>query len=416
MADIPDQMRRSLGGIFNPQTMSLFVFLVVAVVLGMLSPSLLETNNSGFYAIRQAAVTGQMTAFLDSGMFIQGFGNVFSYRAADILHFSKHASEGGGEVDESIEVRFNDGARARVTGNVRIELPHNPEKMIEIHRKFRSYDALIKDTVKQVVSEAVILTSAFMSAEESYTTKRAEFSQLADDQVKAGVYLTEAEDINVKDHKPGEDVRKQIVRIQLDKDGKPERKESVLALYGIRVTQFVIKEIDYEDTVDQQIQTKQQALMKTVSAKAEAEKAAQDRLTAEEVGKKNVAIARYEQEVEKTKAVTSAEKELDVARLNKTAAEQYKQTQILKAEGDAEYRRKIMSADGALEKKLAAYVETQRLWSDAFAKTSHPLVPNIVMGAGAAAGSGSNAAMNMMEMLSIKAARDLATSITPKLP
>lgn len=416
MADIQDQMRKSLGGVFNPQTISLVLFMVIAVVLGMLSPSILETNNAGYYAVLQKAVSGDMSAKLDSGMFFQGFGNVFSYKAADIIHFSKHPDERtGSEIDESIEVRFNDGARARVTGNVRIELPHSEEKMVEIHRKFRSYDALIKDTVKQVVSEAVILTSAFMSAEESYTTKRAEFSQLADDQVKSGIYLTEAESIHLKDQKPGEDLKKQVVRIQLDKDGKSQRKESVLAIYGIRITQFVIKEIDYEDTVDQQIQTKQQALMKTVAAKAEAEKAAQDRLTAEEVGKKNVAIARYEQEVEKAKAVTSAEKELEVARLNKTSAEQYKQTQILKAEGDAEYRRKIMSADGALEKKLAAYVETQRVWADAFSKTQHPVVPNIIMG-GAAGSSGSNAAMNMMEMLSIKAARDLATTITPKLP
>lgn len=98
-----------------------------------------------------------------------------------------------------------------------------------------------------------------------------------------------------------------------------------------------------------------------------------------------------------------------MAKLNKSAAEQYKQTQVLKAEGDAEYRRKIMAADGALEKRLGAYVETQRVWADAFQKTQHPVVPHVVMGGSAA--SGSNAALTLMEMMAIKAAKDLSLEV-----
>ena len=366
-----------------------------------------ETNNAGWYAIKQAAGTGTMTAFTKPGMFIQGFGDVTDYKASDIIYFSKHDNEGA-KGDDSISVRFNDGATAQVSGNVRIELPADPAKLVEIHKKFRSYDALIKDTVRQVVAESVILTSALMSAEESYTTKRAEFSQMADDQVKNGVYLTEAQSVEKKDPKTGEITVKQFVNIQKDAKGNVMRKDPVLAQYGIRVTQFVIKDIDYQEEVHKTINSKQDALMKTVQARAEAEKAVQDRLTAEEVGKKNVAVAKYEQEVKKATAVTQAEQELEVSRLNKVAAEQNKQIMILKAEGEAEYRRKIMVADGALEKKLAAYVETQKVWADAMSKMTQPIVPQIMTGGSNGASVGTNGVQTFMEIMGLKAAKDLA--------
>lgn len=409
-----NEVRESpLSGIFNKKVLAIGLFVVLFIPLLVLSGGLFETTSAGTYLVKQAAGSGKMMAYTQPGMFFQGFGDVFKYRQSDIIYFSKHENEGGGqgEGDDSISVQFNDGAKAKVTGNVRIELPSDPEKIIEIHKMFRSYDALTRDTIKQVVSESVILTAALMSAEESYTTKRAEFSQLADDQLRNGIYLTEADWTVAKDPKTGEEIKKQIVDIQLNKDGKPMRKTAPLAQYGIRVSQFVIKEIDYEESVDNQIKSKQEALMTIVSSKAQAEKAQQQRITAEEEGKMKVATARYEQEVVKAREVTAAEKELEVARLGKTKAEFEKQTKILQAEGEGEYRRKIMVADGALQQKLNSYVEVQKAWADAYARRAQPDVPSVVMGG---EGKGNSAASDMMNLLSIKAARDLQLDLKPK--
>jgi hypothetical protein len=401
----------SLNKLFNNKSLSTAAFFVALLVLVILSPKIFETNDAGYYKILQRPVIGTMKAFTSPGMFIQGFGDVFIYKASDIIYFSKHDNEGRNS-DDSIEVRFNDGATAKVTGNVRIDLPLNSDSLIDIHKHFRSYDSLIKDTIKQVVAESTILTASLMTAEESCTTKRAQFSQLASDQLINGIYLTEAEQVAVKDPKTGEQVIKQVVRIKRDGKGLAERKESVLAKYSIKVGQFVVKDIDYEPTVAEQIKLKQQSIMQVVSAKANAEKAIQDRLTAEEVGRKNVAVAKYEQEVEKAKAVTSAEKELEVAKLQKLAAEQNKIAMILKAEGEGEYRRKLMVADGALDKKLATYEKVQGMWADAFAKHAHRLTPDIIMGG--AANVASNAATQMMEFMGIKAAKDLMFTLSPK--
>jgi hypothetical protein len=404
--EVVGELRGStLTSVVNPRSLSLLLFGVIGFSLLILSPMLFETNSAGWYAVKQSAGSGTMTAHMKPGMFAQMFGDVTFYKAADTVHFGK---DGRGPVG----VRFNDGATSDVVANVRYELPNTPEKLVDIHGKFRSYDALVRETIEQVVREAVLLSAAMMSAEESYTTKRAEFSQLAQDQVINGVYLTEAETIEVKDKKTGESTPRTIVRIKLGKDGQPLRKEAILDDYGIRITQFVVQEIDYSDAVDGMIQSKQTALQQVVSAKAQAEKAVQDRLTAEEVGKKNVAVARYEQEVKKQTAVTEAEQRLEVAKLGRLTAEQEKAAKIAQAEGEGEYRRKIMVADGALQQKLDALKAINESWANALANSKNPIVPSVVMDGGGSAGG--NGVQQFMQLLSAQAAKQLAVDLNAK--
>lgn len=397
--DVVDEARK-VGAPFTPGKFSLALIVVASFAFILLAGSLFETNNAGYYSVKQSAGTGTLKAFTSPGMFVQMFGEVTKYRQADVVHFSG---------DKAIEVRFNDGAQAKVPVNVRYELPSNPEKLVDIHQKFRNQDALVQETIMQVISEAVRLSAALMSTEESYTTKKAEFSQLALDQATKGIYQTEAKDEPVKDPKTGEIIHRQTVVIQKDSKGLELRKAPPLEQYGIKITQFVIGDTDYDDKVDAMIATKQEAMQKTVSAKANAEKAVQDRLTAEEEGRKNVAIAKYEQEVSKQKAVTQAEQELEVAKLRRAAAEMEKASLIAKGEGEGTYKRLVMQADGALTQKLAAAIEINKVWADASAKTQHPLTPSIVMGGGAS--TSGNAMQQMMELVSLKAARDLSVDI-----
>jgi hypothetical protein len=64
-----------------------------------------------------------------------------------------------------------------------------------------------------------------------------------------------------------------------------------------------------------------------------------------------------------------------------------------------------MAADGALQQKLAAYVETQKVWADAFAKRN---VPTTVFGASGA--SGDSDASAFMQMMTLQAAKQLSVS------
>jgi hypothetical protein len=168
--------------------------------------------------------------------------------------------------------------------------------------------------------------------------------------------------------------------------------------------------------------------MGIITAKADAERARQEALTAEEQGKKNVMVDRYTKEQEKIQAVVDAEKEKEVAvtkakqlvlvaEQEKLEAEQkrlgaveYKQEQILRGEGDGEYKRLVMSADGALAAKLETWKSVNMRYAEAIEKQKW--VPDIQMGANQQ-GSGSSA-NDLIDMLKAKTARELRLDLSVK--
>lgn len=108
------------------------------------------------------------------------------------------------------------------------------------------------------------------------------------------------------------------------------------------------------------------------------------------------------QEVIKARNVTEAESNKAVAVLAVQTAELDKQKLILEGEGEAAKKKLSMQANGALEQKLAAYIETQKYWAEAFSKFQGNLVPTYQSGTQ----NGGNA-MNWMEIMGMKAMKDL---------
>ena len=403
---------------------TIVILIIVVILVVLFSDQLFDTNNAGFIKIRQMPITGTLNVFTEPGMFGQFFGQVTEYKQAGTYNFGdKHNAEQemGSAVTEAIEVRFNDGGIARLSGNARFELPMNSSDMIRIHSKFRSYNHIAGSLVKPAVAEALILTASLMSAEESYSGRRAEFSQLAWDQVLHGVYITESEEKETIDPATGEKKNKRIVHIKYGDDGQPVRKPNPLNEFNIRISQFFLdKDFGYEEGVLQQISNQRDAMMKTVAAKAEAEKAQQDKLTAEAQGQANVMKSKYEAEVTKARAVVQAQEKkevaeteamqrLEVAKLNKQSAEQYKLEQILRAEGDSEYKRRVMQADGALAQKLEAWIEVNKRYAQAIENYDGQWVPNIVMGENKGQSMG---AQDLINLLTVKTAKELSLDVS----
>ena len=105
------------------------------------------------------------------------------------------------------------------------------------------------------------------------------------------------------------------------------------------------------------------------------------------------------------------------------AAENNKKAEIAMGEGESKRRQLVMEADGALEKKLAALTEINRMWADAVKGYQGSWVPTVMMGSGnqsvAQAGGG---AMDLVNLLTAKTALDLgldmkvAIKLNPKKP
>lgn len=347
----------------------------------------------------QAPASGKLSVYNSPGVKWQGMGKVTVYHKLETYNFV-------------IPVRFNDGGHGEINGSVNYELPLDADHMVSLHTKYGSQEAIQKDLVETVVNKSVYMTGPLMSSKESYAEKRTSLILYIEDQIKNGVYATGQKEVKVKDPVTGLEKTVTVVEIQQDKDGAFRRQEeSVLNSYGIKTSNFAVSKLPYDEAVENQIKQQQELAMKVQTAMASSKEAEQRAITAAKEGEANAATAKWAQEVIKAKVVTEAQQEYEVSKLQALSAEQTKRKEILLGEGEATRRRLVMSADGALEKKLAAYVETQKMWADAMSKMTQPLVPQIMSGAMGAAG---NAATQFMELIGIKAAKDLALDIKAK--
>lgn len=299
------------------------ILIILGGVIFTFSSYLVSTNKSGYYEIMQAAVTGKMSVHDEPGMYGKIFGTITTYQISDMNYFSKSDLEGGsGEEAETIKVRFNDGGTADISGSIKFRLSLKEKNQLLLHEDFKSYNKIQSDLIRQVITEALMQTATLMKAEESYSTRRSEFTALAEEQIRRGIFETIAEE-RIYTNLEGKEFIERTVKVKYDSSGTAVvRKISPFIRYDIEILQFVIKDIDFDATIDSLIAKKKEAEQQRIVAQANAEKAKQDAITAEEQGKAQIAIARAEEEVIKIKAVTQAEKDFEVSKLNRQRAEE----------------------------------------------------------------------------------------------
>lgn len=385
-------------------------------------------NNAGQRTVVQYP-TGKLYVKFSPGIFPQWFGSAEIYNDVLTFDYDKSSSAGTSSIDQlGIPVRYQDGGTGTVYGKARFSLPSDEMTMLQLHKAFRSNRGVAQKLIKTVSEEGMNLTAGLMSSEEAYAEKRSIFTQWASLQISKGKFQTQLEKITTVDESTGKTVAKNIPVISYGEDGLPVHLDSDLADYGVVVNGFQITDWNFEPKTLQQIATKREATMAIITAIANAERAKQDAITSEEQGKANVMTAKYEKEVEKEKAVVDAERAkqvaviaaeqaVEVARQAKLEAEQkkfaaaeYKQEQVLRGEGDGEYKRLVMEADGALAQKLQTYERVMERFAAAVEKQKW--VPEIQMG-GETSNGGANA-MTLIEMMGVKAAKDLALDMSIK--
>lgn len=314
---------------------SIILTAIIGIVFVCCAGMIFETNNFGNYQIKQAALTGKITAHNEAGLYYQGFGSITTYPVSEDVDFE----------DNGLQVRFNDGSIAKVKGTVKFKLPSNPEQQKELHRDYATYKNVERDLIVRNVAEALSNTATYMVAEDSYAAGRAIFSDLAMQQLKDGIFKTSTKTVEVTDT-DGTKFKKKEIRVVYDEDGNPIiQKKSLLKYYGIEILQFVVNDFEYDDKINELIARKKDAEQNKVVAMANAEKAKQDAITAEEQGKARIAEARANAEVEKATEVTNAQKVAEIAKIKanqekevaRLAAEQAKfEAEKIKAQGEAE--------------------------------------------------------------------------------
>ncbi|HBK35043.1 TPA: hypothetical protein DDZ01_03555 [Candidatus Uhrbacteria bacterium] len=379
------------------------ITVVVLIVGAVFSGNLVESVDANEIVIMQDPVDGELHYWIAPGLYYQNFGRTTHYLKSNQYWFSSDQETGNG-TDQSIPVRFNDGGTATISGSIRFELPLSEEALKMLHTKYGSMHAIERDLIGQIVNKAVFMSGPLMSSKESYAERKTELIQIIGDQISNGVYQTHT--VEVEETDPLTETKRVVSKVDLVPDesgGYKRQEESPLHEFGIRAFNFTVNEVKYDAKVEAQIQRQQDAIMEVQSAIADAKKADQNAKTVTKQGEAEAAKAKWDQEVIKAKAVTEAEQKKEVAKLDMEAAEFYKKEQILIGEGDAERKRLVMSADGALEQKLAAYIEVQKAYAEQLGKQRW--VPEIQMG-GSSSGGG-EAAMSLVDLLTAQTARDL---------
>ena len=349
-------------------------------------------------------------------------GHVEEYPIQGQYWFSA-ATDQGAVTDQSIEVRFNDGAKANISGSMSYTLPiANSLAMIDLHRAYGSASNVEQRLIRTVTEKAVYMTGPLMSSKEAYAEKRNQLIGDIQDQVTNGVFKTYVEAIQDKDPMTGAPRTINVVRKVMLKDGTVDREDtSPLTRFGIKTFNLALNKVIFADIVENQIAAQQAATQQVQLAIAQAKEAEQQAITAAKQGEAKAATAKWEQEVIKARAVTEAEQKLEVAKLDNQQSLQYKAATINRADADAEYRRRVMAADGALTQKLEAYVKVQTAYAENIPKYAGAWVPSIVFGGAPGAGGGANltsynGAQSLINMLSAKTAQDLALQFPVKAP
>lgn len=400
---------------------------VSAVILAILAIMTIGINDAGERTVIQYP-NGSLVVKFTPGVYFHLFGKTTEYNDLITFDFDRSEAEGGAATldQKGISVRYQDGGMGTVFGKARFSLPSDSETMIALHKAFRSNSGVANKLIKSVTEEAMNLTAGLMNSEDAYATKRAIYTELAKTQVVKGKFVMKLKNIDAVDE-VGKTVTKQVPVIREGEDGMPMHVSSDLERYGISLVGFQLNDPGFEERTQKQIADKREATMAIITAKANAERAKQEAITAEENGKKNVMTAKYEKEKEKIQAVVDANKAKEVAEIaaaqqvavaeqakleaeqKKLAAVEYKQEQILIGEGDGERKRLVMAADGALEQKLKTYEAVMAQFANAVSKQKW--VPEVQMGNNSG-DAGGNEAANLINLLTAKTLQDLGLDMS----
>lgn len=409
---------KNMGSFIPKRTLIIGLSAIVGLILFLiLNP--FSWNDAGNRTVVERT-TGEQIVQFAPGIFYAGF---FAKEKEWPNQISVTYQEDAAKLeleDNGIEVghimiRFSDATTANVKGITQFILPSDEKEMILIHNTHRTPQSLVVKRLAPYTKECLQSSAQLMSSEKHYGGGRAQMAQDFMDQLKEGVYLLVTEENIVFDSLEMEKKRVYETEVQLDpKTSTPKRKLSSIKEYGITVADAAITDVDYEDKVDEKLVKIIDAVTKSSISKQELMTAQQQTLTAKAKGEQALVEIEYQQKQEQTKQVVEAETKVKVAEQDKLQQKIAYEGAILEAkkikelaDAQAYARARIMQADGALEMKLKAQVEVQKVWAEAFSKYTGAIVPQFQTGGGTT----TNGAINFMDIMTAKTARDFALDL-----
>lgn len=327
------------------------ISIVIAFFAIIFIPRIAEDANKSKNYVCQMPITGKYHVWTEGGWQWQWFGDVSVYNKTSQVEFTELRKDENGYVAEgknpAAALTFNDKGKGMIVGSFRVVLPNDSQNMEKIQRDFGSEEALINNLVKPTLYKVVTACGPLMSSLESVSETRTDLIADITDQLNNGVYKTRSIKEEVVNELTGDKetrVRAEIITDAHSPGGYARQEVSPFSMYGITCGLVSITDIKYDKQTQDQIDAQKSANLAQITAKTKSLEAIQRTVQITEEGKAAAEKAKWEQEREKSIAVTKAEQEREVARLAAEKAEFDKKKIIAEGEAQAAANRAKVAA------------------------------------------------------------------------
>ena len=443
--DFPDN--KNLDGVVNMVGWGVKVAGLLLFIISTFNGMFFYAEPGFKYHVR--TILGEEKMVSDTGYNMHLFGRYNAWKNAVSVQAVK-----GGQGDYRAETEsvttsanlppkslvFLDQVDAVVSATARFELPSDEEGFLTMARLYRSPENLLRTELVPAFEETLGANAALMSAEDYFQGGKTEFNNEFERQLADGIYLVRRIEKRVKvesgragtanvalgenQEQFGDEFKTVfIVEKLLDETGQPKRKRQAFEKFGISVTSARVTDVRPITKFQERMGLRQQAAADRAIAREQRVQEEEQRLLAITRGEREVAerqaAAKVEQiqktteaETEKQLAITAAERERESARIRQERAQILLETaridaqaKQVSADAAAYEKTAILEADNALAQKLAAYVEVQKVWAEAFANRK---VPTTVFGAPEGGVGTDGDISRFIYLLTMQAAKELA--------
>lgn len=394
------------------------------------------------YSYQVRSLTGKVSAAgLDKpGWFFTGFGSTTKWPKAISVEHKQDDPEKEEDAGSMypFKVRMLDRVDGTMTQTTRFRLPNDEPTFLRMAEEYRSPENLLRTELIPSVEQVLNASASLMGAEDYFNGQRNQLQIDFDYQLRHGIYTVERKEQRgpsqidqkasanaTKGEKQDEYGTEEQVRFVVEKlrnaDGSFITRPHNYKTFGISVIDAKLTDFDPNEDFVKRMKRQQQASADRAIAREQKIQEEEQRQLAIVKGQREIAEEQAKQqkdqiakttaaETDKQLALTEAEKIKEQARIQKEAAayelERDKikaQSQKVLADAEAYQKQAVMQADNALDKKLAAEIEIQKVWAEAFAKRNVPTT--IIGGEG---GSTDSDAKTFMSLLTVDAAKRLS--------
>ena len=288
-------------------------------------------TEAGYTYVYQNTLTGSISVYTEPGVHFRlpGFSRLEEYKQVMTVSFGGDERTGGVTRElPPIGVRFADTYTGKIPATFRFKLSPNAEKIIEMHKEFRSFHNLVDALIVKNSRNVTVITATQYTGEEFFQGGLNQFKTKLEDQLREGVYETERKQVEVEqtDLAPVGLEQEDSNKLQrtkqlvwktvpiLDDSGMIQRQSNPLDQYGIQVTQVTVGDPIPEEQLNRLLMDKKLLVAERIKTIQEQETARAQAKT--EQLKKEIERTRAVQDAQRTKelAVIAQTKEVDVAK------------------------------------------------------------------------------------------------------